>query len=569
MSSLIDLNSAFESYKKLLEELEKFPSAKNSDSCENGNQGNPSAQLDAKVLEVLQARDKLHTELTNEIKTNQVAGVADQGTGDSKKVSSEGNGQGSKILDLTGIIIELVKEDERLKLNAYNVGWSEKVDSWRFNKGISDDHWWWNSSKLRPQRTPTSETAFKISAYIIWVPVIGLMLTISSALARAILINTNIFGFSAIAFQALLGFIATKVTLSDSNKILDDIIKFISPAIKPVNKTRSGQENIARLAIVLVMGSLSWVAYRFAFPEVSKRLVGNGIENYHNGKYYIAQTNVKQALELDSENSETLHLMAEISESLSDIDPEQLKEAEEYYYKASARGFEMGNVGLARLQILSSNKEENTEKKQEKYFTAISILTTLKSQVACPKAISEAGEILIADGDGDGDKDFDDFENKYYTYYNFCTTLGWAYLELYRTYSSQNIENESDPKREKENAKDALYALDRSKRYLDFAIDARNEAIKKNIDSADENAFQHMLTISTADCLRAQLQELMIQELLVDDNQLRKDNKFNPAKYWNSCSTALEAKDKDKSVRPLRAYEVKWLKIAQENDQEQ
>ena len=295
---------------------------------------------------------------------------------------------GSKNLDETTLY--LIQLDHILRELASKSTWSYKVDAWRNSLDKSPEQWWWCSNNL--QLSQRSRKAFILNTLSIGflIPTAGLLISTSSKLLT---LNLGWLSSSTIVLQSFLVYLATQTTLSNSNHWFDRLFNILH---RP-----SREKPEVKFIFTLLVGAFVALVNQ-ATLEVSKALTETGEQKYEESNYISAQSNLENAVKLNSSNTRAINLLGEIYED---------------YILAIKQGSTEAAINFSRLLILDGINHENKSNKFQYYFQAHKLLESIREEV--------------------DNLEEESLENLYLQY-NYHANLGWLHFELYKLAQSDH-----------------------------------------------------------------------------------------------------------------------------------
>ena len=418
---------------------------------------------------------------------------------------------GSKNLDETTLY--LIQLDRILRELASKSTWSYKVDAWRNSLDKSPEQWWWCSNNL--QLSQRSRKAFILNTLSIGflIPTAGLLISTSSKLLT---LNLGWLSSSTIVLQSFLVYLATQTTLSNSNHWFDRLFNILH---RP-----SREKPEVKFIFTLLVGAFVALVNQ-ATLEVSKALTETGEQKYEESNYISAQSNLENAVKLNSSNTRAINLLGEIYEEVSSLENKYLEQAHENYILAIKQGSTEAAINLSRLLILDGINHENKSNKFQYYFQARKLLESIREEV--------------------DNLEEESLENLYLQY-NYHANLGWLHFELYKL-------AQSDQETKSESAQGYMFMA-----HKEFTL-AINIFLMAE-ESADKNGLAGISEISSLQqLLRAYFGKHVNAYCLRADlvNTIREDG-FDSIDFslesedWSRCSLFLSDKPDKKT------YEIEW-----------
>lgn len=366
---------------------------------------------------------------------------------------------------------QLLELDQKLKDKAKSGNWVNRVDTLRESLGRSENSWWWFSEKLQQGHS----LGLDILNFILLVPTVTLIIDTSS---RLLSVNFGFIGTFTIVLQSLLGLIAGKLSLSNSEEFLNRFILHLG-----IRRNRLSWVKLSITFLILLFVSF---IYQIVLPWRSRQLLQSGTQNYEKGFYAAAKENLSAAIELDPQNWQAKNKLGEVYEAV-----DESKEAEKLYKLAMENDLIAAYNNLGRLYLIRATEENKS------YFATTFVF------------INRAKGKLESHDSRDSDSNYT-YKDEYDNY----TLLSWAYLERSR------VQTKLD---------EQLRDINNAIRYSYFPITLDNK------QKSNELSFK-LLKNAAPYCIRAEAvgeKKRLTHDSLEPDEQVVKQ-------LWNTCFDELE-----------------------------
>jgi hypothetical protein len=388
-ASISSLEEAVQDYFAEIDSLEKVTS--------DHKKTSEGQEVVKQALAVLIARDKVYTAFI-----------------ETEKLLDDSSNRNQTVLQL----IQLSKLDKRLRENACRYRWSYQVDSWRDSLDKPSDRWWWYSHELQSASHSIKSLILNFSGFIILGIAISLAINTSSKLLSA---NITLLGSSAIVFQSLLLYLASKTNLSSSSEWFDRFFAWLHLPKHDKVCAKLCFSVLVLLFVLLIDKGTIW--YSQNLTKITKK---NYQDSRHASVYIRAQADLERATKLNPENVEAINLLGQAYEELSTLTNTNLDKAVELYTLAYQKGNSQGSMNLARSFLLDSLRKEKEDKIQLLY-NSLNILNSVEYRSPIQ---SEYKQI---------DKYLEDLK----AFYEYNSIKAWVHLELYKIVDDEESKEES------------------------------------------------------------------------------------------------------------------------------
>ena len=262
------------------------------------------------VVEVLVARDVVHTELDNELITN------------------------------TEEIVAVKHLDDRLKKQADRIVRNVNLADWRTSLHPSEEAWWWSLERfVVPHKADRFDWLWSAITILCFTIAISLITDIS---ARFLSGGPDTLGTFAVFSQGVLTLLAAGGALTKAGQTAFE--RILTSLTIP---RHFRQEMKLGLSIVLLLVS---VGIRLSLPNIAVAYNNTGLKHQLVGELTSAQFNYERALRLNPDYVVAHYNLGLLYEDLGDLD-----RARTEYLVAVSGGLDAAYNNLARLYILDKD----------------------------------------------------------------------------------------------------------------------------------------------------------------------------------------------------------------------
>jgi Flp pilus assembly protein TadD len=279
-----------------------------------------SSLLPQQVLAALNARDNVHSALTD------------------------------KVEDVSEVIFRVLELDARLKKQADLISKTVNLADWRGSLTPPEGAWWWSLDKVaHPSRWDRFDWLWNAVAVLLFMASLSFVIDISSRFLSG---GPDTLGIFATVSQSALALLAAGGALTVAGReALQRILASIGVPKQYWQETKAG------VALILLLGL---IAFRVALPQIAVAYNNSGLDDYLAGRLSSAQYNYNRALKLNPDYAEAHYNLGLLYEDLQDF-----KAAKAEYQIAVRGSLDAAYNNLARLYI-----------KEKDYAAAVTLLLT-------------------------------------------------------------------------------------------------------------------------------------------------------------------------------------------------
>ncbi len=395
-----------------------------------------------------------------------------------------------KTQDLSGKIVEIVEQDNRLKKQAKSIVRAVNLDDWRANFNPPAQAWWW-FFEPPPHKLNQFDWLWSGSSIVCLTAAISLLVNISSRFLSG---GPDIPGAFAISIQSVLTLWAAQGSLTQAGN------KRIEKLLQKLNIPKYLWKEVQLCFSVLLL--LGLFGFYSMLPRFAVDYRKSGLEDYNAHLLANAESKYKRSLALNPNDPETHFYLGTLYEDLQNS-----QQARSEYEIAARGGYWDAYNNLARLYILG-----------EKYAEAAFLLKQLVFKLEKQDANVELKNV----------------ELKFFLYKN----LGWARLGQARLNDAEKrlvqaidfadqyqAKLESREKQAREQVQKARTQLQQA-HWLEFV------GAKYKLDDAEKELEDAKKEVNKPEQMRGSAHCLLAQVLEKQDDA---NKKAKAEEQWKKC----------------------------------